>query len=143
MALMTPFSAITSRANSLAQSAGRTVGAYATIGILGLLGAGFLVAALYIWLAANTDPLAASLLMGTGFLAIAGISLAIVAANANRKERERKQSAADAAVMASTVSLAATGLKLASRVKGPLLIPALAAIAAGWYFGRSSGEDDT
>lgn len=140
MALTSPFSAVTSRASSAVQNAGRTASVYLAIGLLGIIGAGFLIAALYIWLAANTDPLAASLLMGTGFLAVAGIVLAVVIAGANSRKRERERSAADAAVMASTVSLAATGLKLASRMKGPLLIPALAAIAAGWYFGRSNDD---
>lgn len=142
MALIAPFAAVTGRASSAVRSAGQTVVAYVLIGLLGLVGTAFLLAALFIWLAAATDPLAASLILGTAMLAIAGITLAVISAGASRRKRERRRSSTDAAMMASTLSLATTGLKLASRVRGPLLIPALAAIAAGWYLSRSGGDHD-
>lgn len=140
MALTAPFAAAASRAGSAVRSAGLTAAAYAIIGLIGLIGAGFLLAALFIWIAANTDPLVASLVLGFGFLAIAVIGLAIVMARAQTQKRHRRSQTANTAMMASTVSLATTGLRLASRVKGPLFWPAVAAIAAGWYL--SSARDD-
>ena len=142
MALTAPFAAVTGRATSAVRSMGQSVAAYAIISVIGLVGIGFLVAALYIWLAQETSPLGAALLMGAGFLAIAGIALAVVMARNARKKEERRRNAANTAMMASTVSLASTGLRLASRAKGPLFWPAVAAIAIGWYFGRSGDHDE-
>lgn len=142
MALTAPFAAVTGRATSAVRSIGQSVAAYVIISAIGLVGIGFLVAALYIWLAQETSPLGAALLMGAGFVAIAGIALAIVMARNSRKKEERRRTAANTAMMASTVSLASTGLRLASRAKGPLFWPAVAAIAIGWYFGRSGDHDD-
>ncbi|WP_421951433.1 hypothetical protein [Pelagibacterium sp.] len=142
MALTAPFAAVTGRATSAVRSVGQSVAAYAIIGLVGLVGLGFLVAALYIWLAQETTPLGAALLMGAGFVAIAGIALAIVIARNSRKKEERRRSAANTAMMASTVSLASAGLRIASRAKGPLFWPAVAAIALGWYFGTSGGDDE-
>lgn len=142
MALTAPFAAVTGRATSAVRSMGQSVAAYAIISVIGLVGIGFLVAALYIWLAQETSPLGAALLMGAGFIAIAGIALAVVMARNARKKEERRRSAANTAMMASTVSLASTGLRLASRAKGPLFWPAVAAIAIGWYFGRSGDHDE-
>ena len=84
MALSAPFTAVANRAGSAARSAGQTVALYIVIGLLGLTGLGFLLAALFIWIAANSDPLAAALLMGTGLLAVAGIALAIVIARGQK-----------------------------------------------------------
>ncbi|WP_417582771.1 phage holin family protein [Pelagibacterium sp.] len=143
MALTAPFSAVTSRATSAVRSAGMSAAFYVVIGLLGLVGAGFLIAALFIWLAQETSPLGAALLMGAGFLAISGISLAIAIARNNRKKEERRRNAASSATMASTMSLASAGIRLASRAKkGPLFWSAVAALAAGWYFGTSGGDDD-
>lgn len=142
MALTAPFAAVTGRATSAVRSVGQSVAAYAIISLVGLVGLGFLVAALYIWLAQETTPLGAALLMGAGFVAIAGIALAIVIARNSRKKEERRRSAANTAMMASTVSLASAGLRIASRAKGPLFWPAVAAIALGWYFGTSGGDDE-
>lgn len=142
MSLTAPFAVATNRVRASVQAAGQSVLVYALIGVLALLGAGFLIAALYIWLASVTDVLAAALLMGTGFLAIAGIWLAIVMSQANRRRQERRRTAADSAVLASTLSLASAGLRLASRSRGSLVWTALAAIAAGWYFGRSGDDAD-
>lgn len=142
MALAAPFAAVAARAGTAIQSAGQSVAVYAAIGLVGLVGAGFLVAALYIWLAEATSTLAAALLMGTGFLAIAGIALAVAIARGRKKKRENQRTAANTALLASTVSLATTGLRIVSRAKGPLFWPAVAAIAAGWYLGHSSGGDE-
>lgn len=141
MALIAPFAAVADRASSAVRSAGQTIVVYLLVGLLGLIGAAFLLAALFIWLAAATDPLAASLILGTALLAIAGITLAVVSAGGNRKKTERRRSSFDTASMASTISLAATGLRLAGKLRGPLLLPALAALAAGWYL-TQSGDDD-
>ncbi len=142
MALSAPFTAVANRAVSAARSAVQTVALYIVIGLLGLTGLGFLLAALFIWIAANSDPLAAALLMGTGLLAVAGIALAIVIARGQKQKKQRERQTANTALIASTVSLATTGLRIASRAKGPLFWPALAAIAVGWYFGTSGGSDD-
>ncbi|AEQ52065.1 hypothetical protein [Pelagibacterium halotolerans] len=142
MALTAPFAAVTGRATSAVRSMGQSVAAYAIISLIGLMGLGFLVAALYIWLAQETSALGAALLMGAGFVAIAGIALAVVIARNNRKKEERRRNAANTAMMASTVSLASAGLRLASRAKGPLFWPAVAAIAIGWYFGTSGSDHD-
>lgn len=142
MALTAPFTAVTDRATSAVRSIGQSVAVYAIIGLIGLVGLGFLVAALYIWLAQETSPLGAALLMGGGLLALAVISLAIVMARNSRKKEQKRRSSANTAMMASTVSLASAGLRLASRARGPLFWPAVAAIALGWYFGTSGGDDD-
>ena len=114
MALTAPFAAVTGRVSSTARSMGQSVAVYAVIALIGLVGIGFLISALYIWLAQETSPLGAALLMGAGFIAIAGISLAIVVARNNRKKEERRRDAANTAMMASTVSLASAGLRIAS-----------------------------
>lgn len=143
MALTAPFAAVTSRASSAIRSVGQSAVLYAVIGLLGLTGLGFLVAALYIWLAEATSTLAAAVLMGTGFLAIAAIVLAVAIARGKKEKREARHTAANTALLASSMSLATTGLRLASRAKGPLFWPALAAIAVGWYLGRPDhGADD-
>jgi large-conductance mechanosensitive channel len=142
MALTAPFAAVTDRATSAVRSIGQSVVAYVIIGLIGLVGIGFLISALYIWLAQQTSPLGAALLMGASFVAIAGISLAVVIARNNRKKEERRRNAANTAMMASTVSLASAGLRIASRAKGPLFWPAVAAVALGWYFSTSGGDHD-
>lgn len=140
--MIAPFSALTNRVNATIRSAGQSAMVYLTVAVMGLIGAGFLIAALYIWLASITDGLAAAILLGIGFIAVAGIVLAIVVSQANRRKRERRRAAADSAVLASTLSLASTGLRLASRARGPFFWPAVAVIAAGWYFSRGGDDED-
>lgn len=140
MALTAPFAAAADRAGSVARSMGQSVALYAAIGLMSLIGTGFLIAALYLWLAEATSPLAATLFIGVGFLVVAIITLAIVIAQANRKKEERRRAAADTALLATTASLASVGLRIASRAKGRMFWPAVAAIAAGWYFGRQNHD---
>lgn len=143
MALTALFAAAANRASTAVRSAGQSVALYGVIGLLGVTGAGFLVAALYIGLSQATTPLAAAILMGTGFLAIAGIILAVVIARGKRKKREHQRAAANTAMAASTISLATTAIRLVSRVRGPMLVPAaLAALAAGWYLSSMNDGDD-
>ncbi|WMT85873.1 hypothetical protein NO932_13175 [Pelagibacterium sp. 26DY04] len=141
MALTAPFAAAANRASTAVRSVGQSVVLYAAIVLVGLTGAGFLVAALYIWLAQVTSTLAAALLMGAGFLAIAGIALAIAIGRGRKKKRENQRAAANTALLASSVSLATTAIRIVSRVRGPLLLPAIAALAAGWYL-STTGHDD-
>lgn len=141
MALTAPFAAAANRASTAVRSVGQSVVLYAAIALVGLTGAGFLVAALYIWLAEATSTLAAALLMGAGFLAIAGIALAIAIGRGRKKKRENQRAAANTALLASSVSLATTAIRIVSRVRGPLLLPAIAALAAGWYL-STTGHDD-
>lgn len=142
MALTAPFAAAANRASSAVRSAGQSAAIYGAIALVGLTGAGFLVAALYIWLAEVTSTLGAAVLLGTGFLAIAGIALAIAIGQGKKKKRENQRAAANTALLASTVSLATTAIRVVSKVRGPLLLPALAALAAGWYLSSTGGDED-
>ncbi len=142
MALAAPFSAAASRVSSAFRSAGLQIAAYCVIGLIGLMGLGFLVAALFIWLASVTDPLAASLLMGFGFVGLSIIILATVMWRGRRKKRKRQKATANTALIASTMSLATTGLRIASRSRSPIFWPAIAAVAAGWYMSRSGDSDE-
>ena len=142
MALTAPFAAAASRATTAVRSVGQSAAIYGAIALVGLTGAGFLVAALYIWLAEVTSTLGAAVLMGTGFLAIAGIALAIAIGRGKQKKRENQRAAANTALLASSVSLATTAIRVVSRVRGPLLLPAIAALAAGWYLSTTGHGDE-
>lgn len=136
MALPAPLAAVAGQVTSSARSVGQLAMLYVLIGLLALVGAGFLVAALYIAIASATDPLIAALVVGAGFIALAGIILAVVIAKAEKRKEEQRRAAANAAMMASTMTLANTGLRLASRATGPMFWPALGIVAAGIYFSR-------
>lgn len=142
MALPAPISSLAHQASRVVHSAGRTAAIYAALALVGLIGAGFLVAAAFIWLASLTDPLIASLILAGLFLATAGIWLAILMARQERIKQERRSSAANTALLASSISIADAGLRIVSRAKGPMFLPAAATLFAAWYLTRGSGRDD-
>ncbi|WP_196257821.1 hypothetical protein [Pelagibacterium limicola] len=142
MALPAPISTLTYQAGRVVRSAGRTAAVYAALVVLGLTGAGFLVAAAFIWLAATTNPLIASLIMAAVFLAAAAILWAIVAARKDRIKQERRVSTANTALIASSLTLADVGLRIVSRMKGPMFWPAAATLFGAWYLTRHKNRDD-
>jgi heme/copper-type cytochrome/quinol oxidase subunit 3 len=142
MALPAPLSSLAWQAGRVAQSAGRTAAIYAAMALVGLTGAGFLVAAAFIWLASLTDALIASLILAAFFLAVAGIWLAILMTRRERVKQERRSSAANTALLASSLSIADAGLRIISRSKGPMFWPAAATLFAAWYITRSKERDD-
>lgn len=142
MALPAPISSLAHQAGRVAQSAGTTVAIYVAIALVALVGTGFLVAAAFIWLAVQTDPLIASLILAGVFLGIAGICLGVLRAKQERAKLERRQSAANTALMASSISIADAGLRIVSRAKGPMFWPAAATLFAAWYLTRNKNGDD-
>ncbi|GGA46397.1 hypothetical protein [Pelagibacterium lentulum] len=140
MALPVPFAALANQAGQTARSVGFTVAIYVVLALVGLTGLGFLLAAAFMAVAAATNPLVAALILGGALLTVSAIAFAIMVQRAKVRKLEQKQSAANAALVASSISLASTGLKLASRVKNPMFWPAVATIAAGWYLTRNSKE---
>ncbi|WP_116653989.1 hypothetical protein [Pelagibacterium sediminicola] len=142
MALPAPLSSLTHQAGRIVQSAGRTAAIYAALTLMGFIGAGFLIAAAFIWLAALTDPLIASLIMAALFLLVAAIWLAILMARHERIKLERRSSAANTALVASSISLADAGLRILSRARGPMFLPAAATLFAAWYISRGGDRDE-
>lgn len=141
MALPAPLSSLAHQMGRVAQSAGRTAAIYAALALVGLVGAGFLIAAAFIWIAGLTDALIASLIMAALFLVTAGIWLAILMARQDRIRQERRSTAASTALVASSISLADAGLRIVSRARGPMFLPAAATLLAAWYFSRG-GRDE-
>lgn len=142
MALPAPISSLAHQAGRVAQSAGKTAAVYAAIALAGLTGAGFLVAAAFIWLADQTDALIASLILAAFFLVVAGIWLAVLRARQERAKVERRSTAANTALIASSISLADAGLRIVSRARGPMFWPAAATLFAAWYLSRNGSQDD-
>lgn len=142
MGLPAPFSSLAHQASRVAHSAGRSAANYVALALLAIIGVGFLVAAAFIWLASLTDPLIASLILAGVFLATAGIWLAILMARQERIKQERRSSVANTALLASSLSIANVGLRMLSRARGPMFIPAAATLLAAWYFSRGNGDAD-
>lgn len=142
MALPAPISSLAAQAGRVVQSAGRTAAIYGALALVALIGAGFLVAAAFIWLASVTDALIASLILAGVFLAVAGIWLAVLMARQERIKQERRSAAANTALLASGISIADAGLRILSRAKGPMFLPAAATLFAAWYIARGNGRDD-
>lgn len=140
MSLGAPLAAVASRATNVARSAGISVALYAGVGLVACVGVGFLIAAAYMAIADATSPLIAALILGVAFLLVAGLVLAVVISRQRHKKTRARETAANTALIASSLSLATTGLRLVSGGRGRLLLPAIAAMAAAYYFGRS-GDD--
>lgn len=143
MALPAPFSSLAHQAGRAARSAGRTAAVYAALGLLCLIGAGFLIAAGFIWISGLTDPLIASLILAALFFAAAGIWFAVLAMRQRRIKQERRTSAANTALIASSISLADAGIRILSRARGPMFLPAAATLFAAWYLSRGSSDDES
>ena len=108
---------------------------YGLAGIFALCGIGFLVGALYIWLAARYGSLATSLGFGVGFLVLAGFILILHKLTAGMRARRRaSRRKVDMTAMGVTAALAL--LPTLARSKGGLgavVAPALALVAYAIY----------
>lgn len=133
MALPAPFAALVEQAGQSARSLGQVAAVYAALGLAALLGLGFLLAALFMWLAALTDVLVASLILGGVFVAAAGIGAAVMIHREKERRKRRKRTNVNAALLASGLSLADTGLRMVSRSRHPMFWPAAATLIAAWY----------
>lgn len=142
MPLPAPIAAVTQQAGLAARSAGQTVAIYAALGLAALTGTGFLLAAAFIWLAALTNPLIAALIIGGVLLAISGIWAGALAYRAREKRRTRRTTAANTALLASSISIADAGLRIVSRARGPMFWPAAATLLATWYLTRPGRSGD-
>lgn len=136
MTLPAPISGLMAQAGDSVRTAGLGIAQYAALGLIGLVGAGFMLAAFYIWLAAMTNALIAALIVGGLLLAISGIWAAILIQRGKRARLEREAQVANAAVMASTLSLADAGLRIVGRMRGTMFLPAAATLAVAWFLGR-------
>lgn len=105
--------------------------AYLVAGLLGLCGAVFLIAALFVWAARRLGTVEAALILGIAFLAAAGIVLAIHAiARRGRTRRARRQRDGEFAAMATASAIAALPALLRSRPGPGAVILPLGALAA-------------
>lgn len=110
-----------------------------------LVGAGFLVGALYIWTARRYGPIEAAAGFGVGFLVIAGLVLLVfrLSSGSRARQRERRRKA-DVTALGLTAALAL--LPALARGKGGLgviLGPAAALVAYAIYRENvKSGPDD-
>ena len=141
MPLPGPIAAVANQAGIKVRSFGQSIAIYAVLGLLGLIGCGFLIAAGFIWLAAVTDPLIASLILGVLFLGVASIVGAVMIRRQKRIQKLRRQKAANTALLASSISMADAGLRVVSRMKGPFFWPAAATLLATWYFTKGRNGD--
>lgn len=115
----------------------------AIIIVLGLLGAGFLVAAGYIALAQEVGPLYASLIFAGGFLLLALAVYAGARIGEGRRKRElvQKRRSSEAGAFMTTAAMAALPMLLRSPLLRTLGLPA-AAIAAYLIVTNGGGSDD-
>lgn len=141
MPLPAPVAAVAHRATNAAKSAGQSVALYALLGIIGLVGIGFLLAALYIWLAALTDPLIAALIIGGSFLGVSVIWALILVYRGREAKRRRREALASTAMMASSLSFANTGLRLLTGARRSSLLPAAVTLLVAWFVLRPRDED--
>lgn len=141
MPLPAPIAAVTQQAGLAARSAGQTAAIYTSLALAGLIGLGFLLAAAFIWLAAATNAMIAALIMGGTLLALSGVCASILFYRAREKRRLRRTTAANTALLASSISIADAGLRIASRAKGPMFWPAAATLLATWFLTRSGKSE--
>jgi len=137
---MNPFSAFSQRISDTISGLGYTAASYAVIAILAAVGIGFLIAAAFMLVADALDPLAATAIFGAVFLIVAGIWAAILAARAREQQRRRREAAASTAAVATSVTLANTGLRLLSSGGSKSILPLAAVALAAWFFLRE-GDD--
>ncbi|RLP22499.1 hypothetical protein [Mesorhizobium sp. YM1C-6-2] len=113
----------------------RAAVAYLLAGAAGLCGAGFLLGALYIWLAERYGSLATAIGFGVGFIVLALLILLVhrlTATSRARRVTERRKS--DLTAMGIAAALAALPTLTRSRAgMGALLGPALAVVAYAIY----------
>ncbi|MGB3389444.1 MAG: hypothetical protein WBA88_15835 [Pseudaminobacter sp.] len=109
--------------------------AYALAGIAFLCGAGFLLAALYIWMARRYGAIEAALAFGVGFLVIGAIVLVvhkITTGSQARRAAQRRNSDMTTIAVASALAVLPTLLRGKAGL-GTLAAPAIAALAYAIY----------
>lgn len=142
MALPAPFALVARQGRLAVRAVGQSVLAYVAILVLAITGTGFLLGAAYLWLARLSDPVLAALIMGAILLGIALIWVTVLLIRARQRRRRNRTAAVNTAMMASSLSLANTGLQILSRSKRSIVVPAVA-LAAAWFFLRPGGGDDS
>jgi undecaprenyl pyrophosphate phosphatase UppP len=117
---------------------------YVLAGMAGLVGVGFLIGALYIWLSERYGRLETAIGFGVGFIVLAALILLVhrlTAASRARRAAERRK--ADLTAMGVAAALAALpGLMRSRAGLGALLAPALAVVAYAIYRENSKPESD-
>lgn len=131
MPLPAPVSAAAQRASGAVKSTGQTVALYGFLVLMVLVGVGFLIGALYLWLSAIGTPLQAALVMGVGFIGVALLAFAVLAYRGRERRRRRREALASTAMMASSLSFANTIVRTFSRSRGSLVVPGLI-LLGGW-----------
>jgi len=120
---------------------------YACAGVLALVGAGFLVGALYIWTARRYGSLEAAAGFGVGFLVVAGLILLVfrLSAGSRARQRERRRKADLTALGVTTALALLPALARGRGALGLVLGPAAALAAYAIYrenTGRKPGDAD-
>jgi len=117
---------------------------YLLAGTAGLIGVGFLIGALYIWLSERYGRLEAALGFSVGFIVLALMILLVhrlTAGSRARRAAERRKS--DLTAMGVAAALAALpGLMRSRAGLGTLLAPALAVVAYAIYRENSRPKPD-
>lgn len=134
MPLPAPLSSVANSASNAAKNLGVTAAQYVGASIFAVIGVGFLVAGLYIWLATITSSMVAAIIIGAIFIVIGLLWFAILFRKAEIAREQKRKDTANAAMMATSLSLVDTGLRIASRAKGKYFLPAAAAIIGTWLF---------
>jgi len=113
----------------------RAAVAYLLAGVAGLCGVGFLVGALYIWLAERYGSLATAIGFGIGFIVLALLILLVHRLTArSRARRVTEKRKSDLTAMGIAAAIAALPTLARSRAGvGALLAPALAVVAYAIY----------
>ncbi len=120
--------------------------AYALIGVCAVLAAGFLLAALFIWLSRRFGTLETAIGFGLGFLLLAALVWLVswLVARSRRKKRAAQQRAELATLAAVAAVGALPGLMNGRSMAGILGLPIIGLIAAEIYkenFGRKADAD--
>jgi hypothetical protein len=110
---------------------------YAAAALLGLTAYACLVTALVLWVARHIDPVIAAAVAAAGFIVLAGIILAVVAAQ-NRAEHRRTERRKE--LYASTVRSAATTAMIGMAMRPKTLAAGAALLIAGLAFGLLKGN---
>jgi undecaprenyl pyrophosphate phosphatase UppP len=121
----------------------RTAIVYLVVGLLALCGVGFLIGALYIWMAARYGRLETALAFGVGFIVLALLVLLVdrfTAKSRAKRAAERRRSDLTAVGVATALAVLPTLLRSRAGVGG-LLAPAIALAAyAIWRENTKSPE---
>jgi undecaprenyl pyrophosphate phosphatase UppP len=117
---------------------------YLLAGTAGIIGVGFLIGALYIWLAELYGRLETALGFGVGFIVLALLIVLVHRLTAgSRAKRAAERRRSDLTAMGVAAALAALPGLMRSRVGlGTLLAPALAVVAYAIYRENSKPKPD-